>query len=192
MVVENKTSINEQSDIELYKSFLNGNKEAFNQLILRHRKQLTLFIMKYVKKLEVAEDIVQDSFVYMLINKVDYDFKYSFRTYIYTIAKSRTLNYLKNKSKIVSMEDVLTAKYYDEEMNIEEIYIKKEEREKIQKAIKKLKKDYQIVIYLYDFQGFKYREISEILNQSMSKTKMMIHRAKKQLKNILKEENEIC
>ncbi len=192
MVVENKTSINEQSDIELYKSFLNGNKEAFNQLILRHRKQLTLFIMKYVKKLEVAEDIVQDSFVYMLINKVDYDFKYSFRTYIYTIAKSRTLNYLKNKSKIVSMEDVLTAKYYDEEMNIEEIYIKKEEREKIQKAIKKLKKDYQIVIYLYDFQGFKYKEISEILNQSMSKTKMMIHRAKKQLKNILKEENEIC
>lgn len=192
MVVENKTSINEQSDIELYKSFLNGNKEAFNQLILRHRKQLTLFIMKYVKKLEVAEDIVQDSFVYMLINKVDYDFKYSFRTYIYTIAKSRTLNYLKNKSKIVSMEDVLTAKYYNEEMNIEEIYIKKEEREKIQKAIKKLKKDYQIVIYLYDFQGFKYREISEILNQSMSKTKMMIHRAKKQLKNILKEENEIC
>lgn len=192
MVVENKTSINEQSDIELYKSFLNGNKEAFNQLILRHRKQLTLFIMKYVKKLEVAEDIVQDSFVYMLINKVDYDFKYSFRTYIYTIAKSRTLNYLKNKSKIVSMEDVLTAKYYNEEMNIEEIYIKKEEREKIQKAIKKLKKDYQIVIYLYDFQGFKYREISEILNQSMSKTKMMIHRAKKQLKNILKEGNEIC
>ena len=148
--------------------------------------------MKYVKKLEVAEDIVQDSFVYMLINKVDYDFKYSFRTYIYTIAKSRTLNYLKNKSKIVSMEDVLTAKYYNEEMNIEEIYIKKEEREKIQKAIKKLKKDYQIVIYLYDFQGFKYREISEILNQSMSKTKMMIHRAKKQLKNILKEGNEIC
>lgn len=192
MVVENKTSINEQSDIELYKSFLNGNKEAFNQLILRHRKQLTLFIMKYVKKLEVAEDIVQDSFVYMLINKVDYDFKYSFRTYIYTIAKSRTLNYLKNKSKVVSMEDVLTEKYYDEEMNIEEIYIKKEEREKIQKAIKKLKKDYQIVIYLYDFQGFKYREISEILNQSISKTKMMIHRAKKQLKNILKEENEIC
>ena len=192
MVVENKTSINEQSDIELYKSFLNGNKEAFNQLILRHRKQLTLFIMKYVKKLEVAEDIVQDSFVYMLINKVDYDFKYSFRTYIYTIAKSRTLNYLKNKSKIVSMEDVLTAKYYNEEMNIEEIYIKKEEREKIQKAIKKLKKDYQIVIYLYDFQGFKYREISEILNQSMSKTKMMIHRAKKQLKNILKEGKETC
>ena len=148
--------------------------------------------MKYVKKLEVAEDIVQDSFVYMLINKVDYDFKYSFRTYIYTIAKSRTLNYLKNKSKVVSMEDVLTEKYYDEEINIEEIYIKKEEREKIQKAIKKLKKDYQIVIYLYDFQGFKYREISEILNQSISKTKMMIHRAKKQLKNILKEENEIC
>ena len=70
--------------------------------------------------------------------------------------------------------------------------MKKEEILQLNNAILRLKKEYQIIIYLYDFQGFKYREISEILNQGMSKTKMMIHRAKKSLEKILKEDNKIC
>lgn len=192
MKLENATSIDKQSDIELYQKFLNGDNEAFNTLIIRYRKQLVFFVMKYVRSIEIAEDIVQDSFVYMLVNKVNYDFKYSFRTYIYTIAKSRTLNFLKSNSKVVFMSDVLENNYYNESIDIEEEYIKKEKNENLQKAIKKLKKEYQVVIYLYDFQGFKYKEISEILNQSMSKTKMMIHRAKKRLEKILKEEKSIC
>ena len=192
MKLENATSIDKQSDIELYQKFLNGDNEAFNTLIIRYRKQLVFFVMKYVRSLEIAEDIVQDSFVYMIVNKVNYDFKYSFRTYIYTIAKSRTLNFLKSTSKVVFVTDVLENNYYNESIDIEEEYIKKEKNENLQKAIKKLKKEYQVVIYLYDFQGFKYKEISEILNQSMSKTKMMIHRAKKRLEKILKEEKSIC
>lgn len=183
-------SINEQSDITLYKMFLKGNNNAFNELIKRYRKPLTRFIMRYVKNLDIAEDIAQDSFVYMIMNKVDYDFKYSFRTYLYTIAKSRALNHVKKIKKIVPIEDV--AIYIDEEQNIEENYMKKEEILQLNNAILRLKKEYQIIIYLYDFQGFKYREISEILNQGMSKTKMMIHRAKKSLEKILKEDNKIC
>ena len=46
-----------------------------------------------------------------------------------------------------------------------------------------------MVIYLYFFQGFKYKEISKILNQSISKTKMAIHRAKKLLEKYLKEDD---
>lgn len=94
------------------------------------------------------------------MNKVDYDFKYSFRTYLYTIAKSRALNHVKKIKKIVPIEDV--AIYIDEEQNIEENYMKKEEILQLNNAILRLKKEYQIIIYLYDFQGFKYREISEI------------------------------
>lgn len=178
--------INEQSDIELYKAFLSGDDESFNVLIKKHRKQLVLFIMKYVKSLEIAEDIAQDSFVYILINRIDYDFQYSFKTYLYTIAKSRAVNYIRKNKKVISINEIGYC-IEDNEISIEEKYIKTEEKEILQNAIKKLKKEYQIVIYLYDFQQFKYKEISKILNQSMSKTKMMIHRAKKMLKKIIEE-----
>ena len=63
--------------------------------------------MTYVKNIEIAEDIAQDSFMYMIINKVEYDFKYSFKTYLYTIAKSRALNYLKREKRTIYVEDAI-------------------------------------------------------------------------------------
>mgnify|MGYP002302812010 CR=1 FL=1 len=188
IILEICESIKTKSDIELYKLFLNGNNEAFNWLIVKHRKMLTNFIMTYVKNTEIAEDIAQDSFMYMIINKVEYDFKYSFKTYLYTIAKSRALNYLKKAKKTIYVEDVISNNI-TLEGNVESEFIVKEKRSALIETIKKLKKEQQIVIYLYYFQGFKYKEISKILNQSMSKTKMAIHRAKKILEKFMKEDN---
>ena len=60
------------------------------------------------------------------------------------------------------------------------------------KAIKKLKYDYQVVIYLKDFQNFQYKEICKILNKTLPQTKMLIHRARKSLKKVLKKEGFTC
>lgn len=186
--METCETTNGKSDIELYKLFLKGDNDAFNYLIIKHRKMLTNFIMTYVKNIEIAEDIAQDSFMYMIINKVEYDFKYSFKTYLYTIAKSRALNYLKRKKRTIYVEDAILNNV-NLEGNIENEFIIKENYNALIKTIKKLKNEYQIVIYLYYFQGFKYKEICKILNQSMPKTKMAIHRAKKLLEKFVKEDN---
>ena len=61
--------IDRKTDAELYKEFLNGNEEAFNNIIRKYRKPLISFISRLVKSVEVAEDIAQDTFVYVLINK---------------------------------------------------------------------------------------------------------------------------
>ena len=186
--METCETTNGKSDIELYKLFLKGDNDAFNYLIIKHRKMLTNFIMTYVKNIEIAEDIAQDSFMYMRINKVEYDFKYSFKTYLYTIAKSRALNYLKREKRTIYVEDAILNNV-NLEGNIENEFIIKENYNALIKTIKKLKNEYQIVIYLYYFQGFKYKEICKILNQSMPKTKMAIHRAKKLLEKFVKEDN---
>lgn len=179
--------IDSRTDIDLYNRFLLGDKDAFNILIARYRKELTKFIQYYVKDFEIAEDIAQDSFLYMIIYKKDYNFKYSFRTYLYTIAKSRAINYLRKEKQKVSLEDINFEDFVSS-ISIEEDIIKKYDRDKLKYAINKLKKEYQIIISLYYFQNFKYKEISEILNISMPKTKMSINRAKKRIKKILEEE----
>ena len=55
MKLEDATFIDKQSDIELYQKFLNGNNEAFNELIIKYRKQLVFFVMKYVRNMEKLE-----------------------------------------------------------------------------------------------------------------------------------------
>ena len=178
--------IDRKTDAELYKEFLNGNEEAFNNIIRKYRKPLISFIMRFIKNIEVAEDIAQDTFVYVLMNKTEYDFKYSLKTYLYTIAKCRAINYLKRERKVVSYDEAYMRE--KEEVYIDEDLIKEENKKEIYEAIGKLKKSYQIVIYLKDIEGLKYKEISRILNKTVPQLKMMTHRARKSLEKTMRKE----
>ena len=178
--------IDRKTDAELYKEFLNGKEEAFNNIIRKYRKPLISFIMRFIKNIEVAEDIAQDTFVYVLMNKTEYDFKYSLKTYLYTIAKCRAINYLKRERKVVSYDEAYMRE--KEETYIDEDLIKEENKKEIYEAIGKLKKSYQIVIYLKDIEGLKYKEISRILNKTVTQLKMMTHRARKSLEKIMRKE----
>lgn len=178
--------IDRKTDAELYKEFLNGKEEAFNNIIRKYRKPLISFIMRFIKNIEVAEDIAQDTFVYVLINKTEYDFKYSLKTYLYTIAKCRAINYLKRERKVVSYDEAYMRE--KEETYIDEDLIKEENKKEIYEALGKLKKSYQIVIYLKDIEGLKYKEISRILNKTVPQLKMMTHRARKSLEKTMRKE----
>ena len=178
--------IDRKTDAELYKEFLNGYEESFNNIIRKYRKPLISFISRLVKSVEVAEDIAQDTFVYVLVNKTEYDFKYSLKTYLYTIAKCRAINYLKRERKVVSYDEAYMRE--KEESYIDESLIKEEEKKEIYDAIKRLKKSHQVIIYLKEIEGFKYKEISRILNKTVPELKMTAHRARKSLEKIMRKE----
>lgn len=188
------TNLDAKSDQELYLLFLKNDNEAFNMLVKKYRKSLISFIIKYVKNIEIAEDLAQDAFVYMLINKKEYDFKYTFKTYLYTIAKSRAINYLKKEKKKIIFDEsyMLNNDIESFEENLDATLIRKEKYEILYKNLKNLKQDYRLAIYLADFQGFKYEEIGRILNKTLPQTKMLIHRARKALKKLLKKEENLC
>ncbi len=188
------TNSDAKSDQELYLLFLKNDNEAFNMLVKKYRKSLISFIIKYVKNIEIAEDLAQDAFVYMLINKKEYDFKYTFKTYLYTIAKSRAINYLKKEKKKIIFDEsyMLNNDIESFEETLDATLIRKEKYELLYKNLKNLKQDYKLAIYLADFQGFKYEEISRILNKTLPQTKMLIHRARKALKKLLKKEEKLC
>lgn len=176
----------EISDKELYKAYLKGDEEAFELLVKRHKNNIIYFISTYTKNIQIAEDISQDVFVYILLNKKQYDFRYSFKTYLYMIAKCRALNYIKKENKILNIEEYENIKI--EENNLEEIIFRNEKNENIKNIIKKLKPDYQEIIYLTTYEGFKYREVAKIMNKNMGQVKALLNRAKKKLKELLEKE----
>ena len=182
----------EETDKELYKEYLKGNKQAFEKLVIRHKDHIIYFISRYTKNTDIAEDISQDVFVYLLLHKEQYDFKYSFKTYLYMIAKCRALNYLKSEKKVLPITDYNNL--YIENNDLEEIVYKNQKSNYIRKVINKLKPDYQAVICLASIEGFKYKEIAKIMGKNVGQVKVMLNRAKKKLKEKLEEEglqNEI-
>lgn len=174
----------EKTDKELYKEFLIGNKESFEKIVIRHKNPIIYFIQKYVKSVDIAEDLTQDVFVYILINKKNYKFEYSLKTYLYTIAKSKALNYIKREKRIVALDE----NQFEDTEELEEKIFKKERAENLRKSIKKLKIEYQNAIYLADIEELSYKEIGHILNKTSSSVKVLIHRARKALEKVMIEE----
>ena len=59
-----------EEDKYLYNNFLKGDMDSFKCLILKYKNNLIYFLLKYVKDMQIAEDISQDVFVYILVNKL--------------------------------------------------------------------------------------------------------------------------
>ena len=58
-----------EEDKKLYNEFLNGNEESFQKLITKYEKNLIYFITRYVKNMDIAYDIYQDTIMYILEHK---------------------------------------------------------------------------------------------------------------------------
>jgi len=77
---------------------------------------------------------------------------------------------------------------YEDIEELEEKVFKNEKAENLKKCIKKLKLEYQNAIYLADIEGLNYKEIGYILKKTDSSVKVLIHRARKSLEKLIKEE----
>lgn len=174
------------TDIELYYEYIDGNEEAFDILVNRYRKKLISYIMRFEKNVDTAEDLSQEVFLYMCKTKKRYDFKYKFETYLYRIAKSRTINYLNTKKNEISYDETFLIKS-EKNYELDNMLIKKEEIDELYKKINNLKVDYKKAIYLKDLQGLSYKEICYLMNKNIHQVKSLIHRARKKLKKSYKK-----
>lgn len=174
----------EKTDKQLYKEFFNGNKKSFEELILRYKNSLIYFISRYTKNVDIAEDISQDVFVYLLLNKYKYNFKYPLKTFLFIIAKSKALNYLKREKKLIALDSSI----YVSDKDLEDKIFTKDKLEKVKLVIDKLKTDYQVAIYLADFEDMSYKDIAKITNKSESQVKNLIHSSRLKLKELLRKE----
>ena len=171
-----------EEDKYLYNNFLNGDIDSFKSLILKYKNNLIYFLFKYVKDIQIAEDISQDVFVYVLVNKKKYNFKYSFKTYLFLIGKSRALNYLKREKKKL---EIIENMKVDVQPSLESYIFKNEASESLLDELKNLKPEYRDVIYLTNFEGISYKEAGKILGKNEKQIKTLLYNAKQTLKNNL-------
>ena len=124
-------------DQDLYIKFLDGNQKAFEDIMDRYSEKLIYFIFGFVKDSETAKDLSQDVFVHILMNKEKYNFKYSLKTYLYIIARSKAIDYLrKQKRKVEFKEQYL---YQDELIrDVEETVFNNIRKQEIEKELLKL------------------------------------------------------
>lgn len=161
-----------------------GDTEAFNRLLDIYESKVFGFINRMINDRHRAQDVTQETFIKVFKNISSYKSSKVFSTWLFTIAKNETFNYLRqlNKVKFVDMiesEDTKTN-------SIEEQYLIKEMYVEVCRIIDKLPKKYRDLIILKYFLGLSYKEISERMDFPIKKVESHIYLARKK---IMKEFN---
>lgn len=176
-----------ENDKILYKEFLDGNTDAFEKLVLEHKDNLIYFLQRYIKDIYTCEDIAQDVFAYVFAFKEKYDFNYSFKTFLYTLAKNKAVDFIRKQSRQLAFGHVLENEQSTDEQELVERVIKDEDAMLVHTCIRQLTADYQAAIYLVDIDEETYAAAAHIMGKTVPQFKVLIFRARKALKQKLEK-----
>lgn len=173
-----------------YRRFLDGDENAFVEIMDEYRDGLIFFINGYLNDFHAAEDIAADCFVFLLVHKHGYNFKVSLKTYLYMIGRSKSLNYLKRR-KIIKIEALDEAEdKVSDEKTPEDTVLTSERKRAVHKALKKLGEEMRTAVHLVYFDGMSYAETAKIMKKSPKQIDNLLYRAKAELRSLLGKEGE--
>ena len=171
-------------DKKLYNDYLNGEKEAFEILYNKYKSRIEYFIFNIVKDYQKAEDIAQETFIYVIQHQMRENS--SFKYYIYLVARSKAINYINTEKRRKDITETFLKEDDEQiEKDVLDVITNEETKRELLESIELLDERYKNAIYLVNIEGLSYEETSKILGETLQNTKNLIHRGKKQLRKIL-------
>ncbi len=161
----------------------------FNEIIKANRQNVKNIIRLITK--QDNEDLEQEVYIKLWKNRNKYQERGSFKSWVNTIAKNTSKDYLKssvvkNEQNSTSDEYVLTS-IKDRKISPEAKVMASERQKRIIKAIDSLKPKFREVIMLCEIWGFTYEDASKKLNCPVGTVKSRIYNAKKELAEVLSD-----
>ena len=170
-----------------YNRFLEGDKEGMTEVIREYKDGLSLYINSFVRDICLAEELMEETFVALVMKKPKFSHKSTFKTWLYAIGRNTTLDYLKKNRK---KQTLPSDEMYDlaDETDIEKSYICEENKIQLYHALSKLNPAYSQVLHLCFLEGFTNSETACIMQRSVRQIENLIYRAKKALREELEKE----
>ncbi len=186
--------VQEILDQDLIARIARNEQEAFRYLVEKYKDMVFRTCLGLLHDTPEAEDITQDVFleVYRSVSFFRGESKLS--TWLYRIAINKSLNQMKRNQKKKSWlrldELVFSRKPEKKEISIPDLNNSQPlEREELgavlRKAINELPENQQIAFVLAKYDELSYKEISDIMNTSVSSVESLVHRAKTNLQKML-------
>ncbi len=188
-----------QQETELIISAQNGNITAFEQLIYNYDKKVLSLALKYVGNQEDARDIYQDVFIRVFKGLKNFQFRSEFSTWLYRIVTNVCLTHRTNikKREFVSIhpdedqdENENTKQgieIMDDNPAPDRIVDSTEISEQIIQALESLPARQKMIFILKHYEGYKLREIAEILKCGEGTIKKYLFEAVRRLRTQLED-----
>lgn len=160
-------------------------RKEYNTVVSDYTVNLYGYALKFLRSEADAQDIVQDVFEKLWVNRSKVEVEKA-KSWIFTTAHNAMINFLKRKGRM-QLSD--TIQKYDDRRARNNSY---EAKEIVDKAVSILPPVQKSVILLRDLEGYTYKEIADILELSEAQVKVYLFRARKKVKKQLKELIELA
>ncbi|NOX09456.1 MAG: RNA polymerase sigma factor RpoE [Gammaproteobacteria bacterium] len=181
------------SDQMLVEQVQQGNKQAFDMLVLKYQNRIVQLVMRYVHNHSDALDVTQDAFIKAYKALPGFRGDSAFYTWLYRIAINTAKNHLlaRKRRPPAGDIDVNDAEFYEGASALydistpENIMLEDEVAEVIGKAIEGLSEELRTAISLREFEGLSYEEIAETMDCPVGTVRSRIFRARNEIDNKL-------
>jgi RNA polymerase sigma factor (sigma-70 family) len=153
----------------------------FNQMLLSNAESLKPFAVTLTHDTETAKDLFQETLYRALANKEKYNVGTNIKAWLYTIMRNIFINNYRRKSKQQIVFDGSVNDFLLNSVTIPNAAIGNINMKEIQKSIFSLPVIFKKPFLLF-YEGYRYHEIAEALNEPLGTIKSRIHFARKLLK----------
>ena len=188
----------EPPDEMLMLRYQQGDRAAFALLVRRHQTALYNFALRQVRVPQVAEDVVQESFVRVVQNAADFKHEARFTTWIYTITRNLCIDHLRKRAlrKHPSLDEsrgeegdgpTLGEQTADPRASVEREATGTELKERIARAVDTLPDEQREVFLMREVANLPFKEIAEITGVPENTVKSRMRYALERLQEQLSE-----
>ncbi|MEO8232155.1 MAG: sigma-70 family RNA polymerase sigma factor [Ignavibacteriota bacterium] len=178
------------TDAEIIESVKKGNVADYSVLIDRHKDKSFSMLKRMLKNEMDAEEVLMDCFLKAYNNLSSFKFDSKFSTWFYRIVYNTALTKLssakrKIENEMVSVDDLhlLKSKYEAD------VLINDDAAVLVQKIVNELPSKNAAVISMFYLEEMATEEISEVLKISVSNVKVILHRSRNLLREIIEKRN---
>ncbi|HRC55006.1 MAG: RNA polymerase sigma factor [Myxococcales bacterium] len=195
--------IDDQADEDLMVLYQRGEVRAFEILLVRHRKPLYNFILRFLGDKETAEDLLQEAFMRVIKGAEAYKRQAKFTTWLYTIARNLCVDQTRRRKhrKHASLDapldaseesgtllDVLPSK----EMGSDRKSVNKQLHETMQRAIAGLSEEQREVFLMREFLDMPFKQIADVVGVPENTVKSRMRYALDKLRLELDEYKDVA
>lgn len=175
-------ALNKFADAQLVALALQGNHDAYGELVRRHQTFAYNVALRVVGNRADALDVTQDAFVRAYDALASFDATRPFAPWLSAIVTNLALNFVQRKRPAMELpEDLRATPQSDPAQRV----LDSEQQARVRAALRALPPQWRAVIELRHFQDLSYDEIANALDMPLSDVKSHLFRARQKLKQLL-------
>ena len=184
----------EQTDQQLVERVQQGDKRAFDLLVLKYQHRILALVTRFVHDSHEAQDVAQEAFIKAYRALANFRGDSAFYTWLYRIAINTAKNYLVARGRRPPDSDIAAedAEYYDGESSLKNIQsperelLRDEIEQMVNRTLQLLPGDLRMALTLREFEGLSYEDIANVMECPVGTVRSRIFRASEAIDKALK------